>query len=587
MSTKFDPQLFFQEANNVALRVAGSELFSLLNRSCDLPSAWAAMVTSETGEDKVVAPGGIVQGGQDDTVAFVRATPIDVAFETETVQSRDGFSCKAEVRASVSVIPERSELRSFLNAVMGSRRVAQAKGLTAYLQPAVRSALGQCVSRFDAASLVNARACDDVADAVAESLKAACFSAGLTQVRPPTVRFESTGLRQVQKERESAAARKVKHDSAHELQRALGRAREEHLDDLASTLGRLSELATASPDVGLPELLRTFTESQRGELYEALFAADTPASTTRWIVVAAGDELLFFDPHAGEAPARRVKVGGVAGPVRSIQVITNAQGGAELLLGAATGVYLWHVDGEAASETYFVEHAPAVRGGFNSVTIAGDRLFASHSELGLCEWKLSDPSSMTVRFERLTLNARAVRGVQALDGVVYCSIDDQVIRFAAGDPTDVPQQVHTGSDGTITALCATPEALFAGNSHGELLRWSGGSENAPEVLHRGMKRPVESVQMLASHGVRRLVFADTALYVYARVVGDSFTCHYEAGGQTLRRVEVAPDLIVATNDLRDRLICWSPGKPKQPHATINVSGMIGRSIQDVCLVPQA
>ncbi len=102
-----------------------------------------------------------------------------------------------------------------------------------------------------------------------------------------------------------------------------------------------------------------------------------------------------------------------------------------------------------------------------------------------------------------------------------------------------------------------------------------------------MKRPVESVQMLASHGVQRLVFADTALHVHARVVGDSFTCHYEAGGQTLRRVEAAPDLIVATNDLRDRLICWAPGDPKQPHATINVSSLIGRSIQDVCLVPQA
>ncbi|MCH7808217.1 MAG: hypothetical protein IIB60_03235 [Planctomycetes bacterium] len=93
--------------------------------------------------------------------------------------------------------------------------------------------------------------------------------------------------------------------------------------------------------------------------------------------------------------------------------------------------------------------------------------------------------------------------------------------------------------------------------------------------------------MLSSHGVKRLVFTDTSLHVHAQVMGDSFSCRYEAGGQTLRRVEVAPDLLVATNDLRDRLILWSPGKPDRPRATISVSRLCQRSIQDVCLIQRA
>ena len=97
--------------------------------------------------------------------------------------------------------------------------------------------------------------------------------------------------------------------------------------------------------------------------------------------------------------------------------------------------------------------------------------------------------------------------------------------------------------------------------------------------------PVESISLSLSQGVRRLIFTDTSLYVHAMVLGDTFTCHYEAGGQTLRRVEVAPDMLVATNELRDRLILWKPGQPENPASTIAVSRLCNRSVQDVCLVP--
>jgi hypothetical protein len=55
----------------------------------------------------------------------------------------------------------------------------------------------------------------------------------------------------------------------------------------------------------------------------------------------------------------------------------------------------------------------------------------------------------------------------------------------------------------------------------------------------------------------------------------------------LRRVEVAEDLVVATNELRDRLICWRPAQPAKPIETIAVAALCGRSIQDACLVPNA
>ena len=93
--------------------------------------------------------------------------------------------------------------------------------------------------------------------------------------------------------------------------------------------------------------------------------------------------------------------------------------------------------------------------------------------------------------------------------------------------------------------------------------------------------------MLDFGGLKRLFYTDTSVAVFARVLGDTFTCRYEAAGQTLRRVEVAPDVIVATNEIRDRLVFWRPSRPDTPLAVVAVSPLTGHSIQDVTLVPTA
>ena len=116
------------------------------------------------------------------------------------------------------------------------------------------------------------------------------------------------------------------------------------------------------------------------------------------------------------------------------------------------------------------------------------------------------------------------------------------------------------------------------------MHWSEG-DDAPTQLHSGNNRPVESLHLLDVGGIRRLFFTDTSVAVHARVLGDSFTCRYEAGGQTLRRVEVAPDLVVATNEVRDRLILWSPSAPASPKGIIPIGQQTGHSVQDVCLLP--
>lgn len=587
MAGKFDPQVFFSRSDNVALSVAASEIFGLLKRSLDLPAAWAALVTRETGDYSLVRAGGEVESADADDLFFVRVSPIEITAEEENIPTRDKYQGRAEVRLRVSVIPETGELVSFRKTILGSRRVVKAEDVGRYLQPTVRTVLSKLAADHDAKDLVDGSKSEAASGALVEALKGPCFAAGLAATGRPEVRFESATLREVQQTQQDAARRRAEHEAARDLEDALEQAQGQHLDHLSTLLSRLKEMAADSPGADLPELLRTFSEHQRGELYQALFAAETPVSKTRWIVVAAGEELLFFDPQSLAVPARRVTIVGDVGPVRSVQTTRDAGGEPLLLLGGATGVYHVRIDGTESDLTLSIPDAPSVRGGFNAATMVGDRVFASHSELGLCEWNVNEPTRAAKRFASMTHDAKTVRGVLFSDGDLYCAIDDRIISWPADDTTDRSAHIYTGSATAITSLCAMPDGLLAGNSNGDVLFWTAGRDTEPEVLHRGTNRPAESVWLVTTHGVRRVLFADTSPGIHARVLGDSFTCRYEAGGQTLRRVEVAPDLILATNDLRDRLLCWAPGDPARPRATIQVSRLCGRSVQDVCLVGNA
>lgn len=384
---RFDPNNFFIHSDHVALHAAASELFGFMRATVALPPQWAALISRESGDFYVVRPGGSVRGDDAASVLFVRVSPIEILLNEDGLTARDRYQCQAQVRLRVAVLPERMELRTFYTSVLGSRRVAKLEAVARHLQPGVRDALVAVAAGHDAAALVGGTVADTVGRAVAEAANAACFSAGMTLQVTPTIRFESEALRQVQDTEQQALCRRAEHEAQRHIQEALEQAQGEHLDHLSALLTRLRDLSAASPGVGLPELLRSFNEQQRGEIYEAFFAAEKPASRTRWIVVAAGEELLYFDPDQTERPGRRLTVAGSAGPARSIQTVRASDGCLALLLGAATGVYRLPLDRAEPDLTLKVPGPPAVRGGFNGVACVDDRILASHSELGLLEWR--------------------------------------------------------------------------------------------------------------------------------------------------------------------------------------------------------
>jgi len=361
--------------------------------------------------------------------------------------------------------------------------------------------------------------------------------------------------------------------------------------------------------VRVADLLRRFSERERQELYRALWATLPAEGCTRAIVVAAGRELLGFDPGALEHPAWRYELPDEAGPVRSVRYICDGAGSA-LLVGSAKGVHILSLGGVGSTDELPVKNVqtltfsppegrPLVRG-VNSVARCGQLVFATHSEVGLIVWDGETGGEPAVLFVgdggrrgggrtrgRLVRNALVVgdRLWLTVDAEAICC-EVESVRRALQEGTEPEAVRYRGADGGVSALSVREQEVFAGTTGGELLRWERDRPDRPDRL-RLARGAVESVCVVEGGPVMRLVYADGARAAHVLVPGDVYECEYEAGEHGVRRVAALADLLVGVNDRRDWLVCWRPGEPEQPMASVAVGRLCGHTIQDVCLWPMS
>jgi len=575
--------LFFRGHENVALDVAAGEVLGVGRRTLDLPGAWGAVVSRVDGSDTIVASGGTVDGADARSVLFVRVLPFDVLLPEERMFSRDGFECRARTRLRFVMMPEREELAAFRSTVLAGRRVAMTESIARMVAPIVTKTLTSWLAARTAEQMFTSELAGLPA-VLGDALKPLLFTSGLTLCGEPVVELDSAGFTHLRRTKEDASRRAGEVEAQAVVHRATAQVQAARVDHLTDVVAKLERLTEASPGASLVELVRTFPLTERSQVFEAVFA-EGERQVTKWIAVAAGEELLFFDPWNTAAPVRRFSISGPAGAIRSVRFLAVPGHKRSLLLGAATGVYRVPLDGEEPDAVWLVPHAPRTRGGFNSVCVTPLGVFASHSELGLWRWTLDDPSVGEPWAEKSTRGAQAVRAVQCDGDRVFCAIDDRVVVRRGDGSGEGPSTVYAGSRATIASLCVTATEVFAGNGAGEVLRWSRDMPGRPERLHHGAVRAVESLWCTEAGGVRRLVFTDTSPFVHALVLDEGCATRYEAGGQTLRRAEAASDLLAGMTELRDRFLLWKIGQPRVPFATVNVVEVCGHTVQDICLIP--
>ena len=582
---QFDIQAFSKRLDAVAAVVAGEELFGLLKRSLSLPPRWVALVTGEGGATSIRGPGGQLAGRDVGEVMFVRLDASELTFRFKGITSSDGYQCQASVVLDVHVVNEKSELVAFRKTVMGTRREATVESLAQPLHWQVRRAVVAYAEKCPAGVLVDGRKAEAFGTILKDKAAAACFAAGLSVERCGALRITSPEWQSVRQEKEALQAQGEKEAARRQLRETIEAAQHKHVQHVTELLEHLKTLSDQNPELGVGDLIRTFSEQERGELYEALWSAETAEGRTRWVVAAAGRDLLFFEPGLWKSPAKQITLSD-AGSLRSVQTVGQEERVC-LLVGAARGVHVVDVDKLDEHETYLFEagEGRTIRGGVNAATLTAGHVLGTHSEVGLLRWELGKPAASEQMIAELTAGAKAVRAIQRFGNDLWLSVDDGVLRLPDGILVSSQGVIYTGSSVAITALSVCEQGVFAGNGRGDVLRWAPAEPGDPEVLHRGRGRPVETVRVCSSAGVDRLLFTDGSPVLNAKALGDTFVCGYDGSGQMIRRAEIADDVFVGLNETRDRVLCWLPHQPAEPAAVLPLAQQLAHRVQDVCLVP--
>ena len=364
---------------------------------------------------------------------LVRTSPLRLEYGFSQLDSADGFSCNAAASLDVQVVVDGSELSAFrTHMVAGERRVV-VDDVQAALQSPMREALARFVRSRSASDLVDTAGLSGMQSELEDALQAPLFKLGLRFEGLHGASVESRSYRQVLRERSRLKRESRRQDLRSQLRRAIGQAQDERLAHVRELLERARVLADESPQANLGDVLKAFDAAQRGELYEALWADDVSQGDTRWLVVVCGSELLYFDASAPEQPVRRTALETAVGPLRSIAYHWSADDTPVLGVGAAGGVLLVHAESADLLGTYPAGSAAgrSVRGGFNSVALAGEFVLGAHSELGLWRWLVDKPDSGSQLLPDLTAGAQTVRHVQFAGGRVFVAIDSRVYSIRA------------------------------------------------------------------------------------------------------------------------------------------------------------
>ncbi len=566
-----------------------STLRGMFPRRWCVPPYWVALSVSPSGERHIFPAGEDVAPAAGGEVTLVRTTPLSLALSFE-VPSHDGHQVAFTLNVQLEAVIELSELVSLRKNLLGSSTLVRKEDIRKRLHPALESDLRQFAGQNSIEDIL--RLSTDSPDAklrdrLLSRLQEPLFLIGMKCLDLQIADIHSKTFEQTQKQQSDLRRQQNRQQMTEQIQSAIHQTQNSHLDHLTQMLERMKQMASNSSNVRLADIIAAFSSDERAELYQALLTSAVPTVSTQWIAAACGHQIVFLDPQNRFTVSHRLDLSPDIGPLRSIRFAEDPDH-RRLLVGAAWGIHVVDADAMQSCGVYSArpEHPEAVRSGFNDAIIAGDRLLGTHSQLGLCCWRLNSEECVSLLSEH-TRQAAVVRNVRYANNRIWLSVDHEVISFSPADSTQdqINPQKYTGIASPITALAITSTHVWAGTADGQIIQWDIEQPAAVRSIHHGIRRPVETLAIVDEGGWERFFFTDTSSAVHVQVIGDSFSQNYSASDQTIRRAAAAPDWIVGINEIRDRLLCWNTRDPRTPPAIIPLTQMIGHTIQDVCAIP--
>lgn len=575
-------------ADILAWIVPAGRLFNWMTRSIEVPAGWLALGKRRGRDPLLVGSGKSYEDSDTEEIVFVRSGAVRCVADAADLKSSDGYAFSGTIEIQVRLIEDAAELGAFRRTIAGSSDVIRRLDLQRQLQWELHKALVELAGRHTAEELLVRLDSGEARTCVEGRLGGFFLSGGLALEGPVVTQFDSPAYREFRREQAHIESRDRRAAARARVQEALAQARGQRLSHLVEILGQLEQAAESRKDLSIADLLRTFGESERGEMYAALWHVASPTSRAAQVAAVSGQHLLLFAPTDLERPARQIRLPDSLGPLRSVATDERSREAQLLMVGARLGVHLVDlaagevVDSLSAAE---VQGGVEVRGGVNASAMSEARVYATHSELGLLGWPRGMFNAPVEKMlPEVTSGADTVRSALFTEGQLWFSVDEEV--WARPEETAAQPTLYAGARERVSALTVAAGVVYAGTICGQILSWDVGAPESGRVLRGSTGNPVETLALLDNGTVDHLLIADRGTALQALVLEDNYIRRYEAGNMSVRRAAATDDVFVAMNDNRDRLIAWDPREPARPKSVLIIPHLTGEPLQDLCIVSE-
>ena len=567
-----------------------------------IPDKWMGLLVRRDGGRQFVPAGEEPRGQPGDRLLLVRNRPITVPLAATDTRAACGHYVRGTCEILVRCQPRDDDLAALANTLLDSGELTLDGLARAVAEHGGQTAWHKLIRERAAAKLVHDDLSSDFLDELRAHLKRFLFSAGLTLERVVTLEFSSASLA-AEEALQRQTAETVQRIKAKELveQAALAATRR-RLDDLAAILGKLTSAAARDDQSQWRGLLPALAPAERARLLENLWRITPDRRVAHAIVVVCGPECVWLAPTQPERVRHRVTLPDDLGGLRSVTFDGQHN---VLLVGAARGVWLVAADDGQIRGRFAVPGTERPRTGFNAAVISRDRLYASHSQIGVWAWPLTAPEQPEPLFQPIRGIPRTIRAVTATDDGRLVFAADNTLRMVPPDAASC--EIGPLAPDTLQCLCVLERTAYAGTSDGRVLQldldrpdgWipvhrliapaavglhPEASENAPRTITPPGGATLESIVARRWNDLVELAIPAGADGICGIYVQERTALRLMEARVPIRRAWACDDLLVGLSDNRDRLVVLHASAGGRTGTEVPVARLLGRAIQDACIV---
>ena len=580
---------FLNNRNLLAIKISSHDLGGFFRKSITIPLNTMGLALFHDGTSGLMNEGQEVRGHFDLVLAKRGETQLRLVFPD--LRSSDGLTLSLTAALTLELATSRLDLfRDFCRAFFNFPGTFAVQDLKNLLAPEVRRLLGGYVSGRPAAELHRADLSGPMGILLHEGLERFLFDGGvrtgkILEISQASKDYEERAASEKRRADEQRRSAEVLEKKEARLRHLAGILKDQDVQGLLTKVpderlrGLLyaklmeddsvqitaEELVSKAKDCG-EEVVQVIYKAMENLLSNGASVSPEEIATANAdrIFAATGNRVLELDPSGSVQP----RVYTFKESLRSVRTMESPRG-PFLVGGSKRGVSTVRLDDSMEVLEYPLPPTGQVRGGVNSIVMAGAAIYATHSEFGLARWQVDrpgDPPDMI--YEEITKRSKTTRAVQMQEGRLLFASGQHVFT-APADASGAPLKYVSSIESPVTCVAAAARTIFAGTENGSIVCWKVDAPDQPVVLVR-KREPIVNLRLARICAIPHLIYSARDLSVRARVIGQNLETSYESDGAPIGVLDAASDLICATEGDGRRVLLWKSTAPTRPARAVDV-----------------